>query len=64
MIDILADSPDDEALIAEAVGSDARVVSGSLPFANGDVECPILGCRERRSQPPGTQPPDPPHSRC
>lgn len=48
MIDILADSPDDEALIAEAVGSDARVVSGSLPFANGDgaVECRILGCRQ------------------
>ncbi|MDE2943367.1 MAG: hypothetical protein OXT63_04040 [Gemmatimonadota bacterium] len=48
MIDILADSPDDEALIAEAVGGDARVVSGSLPFANGDghVGCRILGCRQ------------------
>jgi len=46
MIDILADSPDDEALIAEAVGGHARVVGGSLPFAHGDVECRILGCRE------------------
>ena len=46
MIDILADSPDDAALIAKADGGDARVVSGSLPFANGDVECRILGCRQ------------------
>ena len=48
MIDILANSPDDAALIAEAAGGDARVASGFLQFANGDgdVECRILGCRQ------------------
>lgn len=48
MIDILADSPEDAALIAEAAGGEARIVSGFLRFANGDghVACRILGCRQ------------------
>ena len=47
MIEILADSPDDGALIARAIGSDTRVVNNSVRFANGDAhaECRILGCR-------------------
>ena len=47
MIQILADSPDDAALIARAVGSDARIVDDPVRFANGGghVECLILGCR-------------------
>lgn len=47
MIQILADSPDDAALIAKAVGSDARIVDDPVWFANGGrrVECLILGCR-------------------
>ncbi len=35
MIEILADSPDDGALIARAIGSDTRVVNNSVRFANG-----------------------------
>ena len=47
MIEILADSPDDGALIARAIGSDTRVVNNSVRFANGGAhaECRILGCR-------------------
>lgn len=47
MIQILADSPGDAALIAKAVGSNARVVDDPVRFANGGrhVECLILGCR-------------------
>lgn len=48
MIKILADSPDDGALIAKAIDGDARIVTDSVRFANGDgdVECRILGCRQ------------------
>lgn len=47
MIQVLADSPADAALIAKAVGSDARVVNDSVRFVKGGhrVECLILGCR-------------------
>ena len=47
MIRILADSPEDAMLVAEAVGSAARVATDAGQFTNGDghVECLILGCR-------------------
>ncbi|MYH51239.1 MAG: helix-turn-helix transcriptional regulator [Gammaproteobacteria bacterium] len=47
MIKILADSENDAALIARAVGNAAQVVADAVQFTNGDgpVECMVLGCR-------------------
>lgn len=47
MIRILADSPDDATLVAEVVGSGARVAKDAGQFTNGDghAECLVLGCR-------------------
>ena len=47
MIRVLADSSQDVALIAEAVGRAAQVVNGPGPCIRGDahVECVVLGCR-------------------
>jgi len=47
MINVLAGSESDAALIARAVGNTARVVADAAEFTNGDgpVECLILGCR-------------------
>jgi len=47
MINVLAGSENDAALIARAAGSAARIVTGAARFTNGDdpVECLILGCR-------------------
>ncbi len=47
MIEVLADSSHDAALITEAVGRAARVVKDEVQFANGDapVEGLIVGCR-------------------
>ncbi|MCZ0935927.1 MAG: hypothetical protein OXJ54_12175 [Gemmatimonadetes bacterium] len=47
MINVLAGSENDAALIARAAGTAARVVTDAVQFTNGDgpVECLILGCR-------------------
>lgn len=47
MINVLARSENDAALIARAVGNAAQVVADAAQFTNGDgpVECLILGCR-------------------
>ncbi|MYA33341.1 MAG: helix-turn-helix transcriptional regulator [Gemmatimonadales bacterium] len=47
MINVLAGSKNDAALIARAAGSAARIVTNAAQFVNGDdpVECLILGCR-------------------
>ena len=47
MINVLAGSENDAALIARAAGSAARIVTDPARLTNGDgpVECLILGCR-------------------
>lgn len=47
MINVLAGSESDAALIVRAAGNTARVVADAAEFTNGDgpVECLILGCR-------------------
>ena len=47
MINVLAGSENDAALIARAAGSAARIVTDAAQFTNGDgpLECLILGCR-------------------
>lgn len=47
MINVLAGSENDAALIARAAGYAARIVADAAQFTNGDgpVECLILGCR-------------------
>ncbi|WP_419933891.1 hypothetical protein [Candidatus Palauibacter sp.] len=48
MIEVLADSSHDAALITETVGRAARVVKDEGQFANGDTHaaCFIVGCRQ------------------
>jgi len=47
MINVLAGSENDAALIVRAAGNTARVVADAAEFTNGDgpVDCLILGCR-------------------
>ena len=47
MISVLADSSDDAAIIAKAVGGTARIVDSADQFSNGStlVDCLVLGCR-------------------